>query len=250
MSENQFNGGDSGDNSVEGSPDKLEAVNRSIDASPDPPNRSEETTVPAVESLESRESPGAGVTAGESLEPSQPVEAPGRGGDLRGPGTLGRGPWADIRDGRGEVRGSVGEARGGSTESRGGPGDNRGSSAEVRGLAGESTVPPQPGASEFLVNDRELLLAVFSYVPVLCLVPIIVRQPSEFIAFHLRQGIALLIIELLAGMTAFVPIVGVYVAWMLALFCVSVSPIAFIRTGRGLKWEIPLVTRLAGTLSL
>lgn len=118
-------------------------------------------------------------------------------------------------------------------------------------LPGPGTKPPQPRlAHEEIIHDREVLLSSFAYVPVLCLVPIIVRCPSEFIAFHVRHGMALMLVELVAAMLLFLPRFGTGIAILLFVPSLIASFLGFLRTRRRQRWEIPLISKLAEFLNL
>lgn len=47
-------------------------------------------------------------------------------------------------------------------------------------------------------KDRAVIAAVLSYIPFLCLIPLLQMQDSEAARFHSRQGLILFLIELLA----------------------------------------------------
>jgi hypothetical protein len=56
-----------------------------------------------------------------------------------------------------------------------------------------STQDPLPEHSE-----EEKLLSILAYVPVLCLLPFMKTDRSEFVSGHVRLGMALFVIEVLA----------------------------------------------------
>lgn len=88
----------------------------------------------------------------------------------------------------------------------------------------------------FMTKQHELI-AGLSYVGVLVLIPIIAGETKNpFVAFHVRQGVVILFLEVLCliGVQWF-PRVGSIL--FLGLFLVSL--IAFFLTIQGEKWNIP-----------
>jgi hypothetical protein len=62
----------------------------------------------------------------------------------------------------------------------------------------QPNVNPQPEPSE-----DEKLLAIIAYVPILCLLPFMKTDRSEFVSAHVRLGMALFVIEVFAMILRF-----------------------------------------------
>ena len=87
-------------------------------------------------------------------------------------------------------------------------------------LPRRNTVDPQ----EMTIGENERILAICSYVPVLCLLPYLLDEGSHpFLAFHSRQGFLLFIVEVFAGALYFVPRAGPFLASISLLFLFSLA---------------------------
>ncbi|MBT4495794.1 hypothetical protein HOC73_03530, partial [bacterium] len=64
-------------------------------------------------------------------------------------------------------------------------------------------------------NDIEdnRVIASFSYVWILCLVPLFLKRKSKFAQFHAKQGLLLFVIELFGWLIFWIPLIG----WVLGI---------------------------------
>lgn len=97
------------------------------------------------------------------------------------------------------------------------------------------------GKESRLAEDNKIM-AVFSYLWVLCLVPLLLRRDSEFLQFHARQGLVLFI----ASFLAWFPFLG----QILGLVILVVAILAMIKAYNGEEWKIPLVYELSKKINL
>lgn len=74
------------------------------------------------------------------------------------------------------------------------------------------------------------LLAAISYIWLLCLIPLFFARKNSFAQFHARQGVVLLVLELLFG---WFPV-------FLIIFIVA-SVFGFLKAMQGEKWNMPVV---------
>lgn len=92
------------------------------------------------------------------------------------------------------------------------------------------------------------LMAGLSYLSVLCFVPLLLGGAgSEFDRFHLRQGLTLFAVGVIASLTAWIwlPL------WVLAnLFIAGVSVYGCVQAMQGKKWTIPVLGRYALKIKL
>lgn len=86
------------------------------------------------------------------------------------------------------------------------------------------------------VEDNKTM-AVFSYVWILCLVPLLGKKDSKFAQFHAKQGLVLFIIELLAGLIFWFPMIG----QLLMLCLIIISILGIIKALNGEWWKIPYI---------
>ena len=104
-------------------------------------------------------------------------------------------------------------------------------------------------------KDRHLMTAILSYLSVLVFIPLLIISPRDrdaFIRFHLRQGLALLTVEILAWF-AFIlltqlPVLGMpfsYLWHILQFVFLFVAIVAIIKAVNGEYWKIPFVSEFS-----
>jgi len=92
--------------------------------------------------------------------------------------------------------------------------------------------------------SNERLIAAISYIGILFIVPLLTNSRRDpFVKFHIRQGIALFVIETVVG---WVPIFG----WALMIACIVAAVIGGIAALQGREWEIPVLGRYAKMLDI
>jgi uncharacterized membrane protein len=108
---------------------------------------------------------------------------------------------------------------------------------------------------EITVRDR--WLGAICYVSVLVIIPILMRQRSEFLAGHCRHGFALLFAEVVVGLLVWViestfqlvPVLGVLVSLVLHLaywlLFLGLSVLGFVKALSGERFEVPGLEELA-----
>ena len=95
--------------------------------------------------------------------------------------------------------------------------------------------------------DNSKFMAALSYVGFLVLVPLIAYRADSFVKFHMKQGVIILILEVLAVFANFwIPIVGNLL--FILLFLASV--LGLIQALQGNRWKIPGIGDLAGKFDI
>jgi hypothetical protein len=99
-------------------------------------------------------------------------------------------------------------------------------------------MPPAPRDQD--VPEEDKLLAILAYVPVLCLIPYMRTDRSEFVSTHVRLGMALFIIEVFALILRYLRVV-----WdVIILLCVIAALAGIIHVVRGRSFTIPYLSDL------
>lgn len=93
--------------------------------------------------------------------------------------------------------------------------------------------------------DAAKSLAWLSYLGLLLLVPLLVLKDNPYAKYHVKQGLALLILEIAAGVAGFVlmfiPVLG-WLAWMAVwVFIVVLTIIGIINAASGKTELLPLI---------
>ncbi len=85
--------------------------------------------------------------------------------------------------------------------------------------------------------EHNRLMAALGYVGFLCFVPLLFKKDSNFVQWHAKQGLALLIMEILAFI---LPLL----LWPLFLLGVLFSLQGISQALHGKHWRLPLVSKL------
>ena len=89
------------------------------------------------------------------------------------------------------------------------------------------------------------VLALISYIGILCLVPILMKEEDDFVRFHARQGLVLFICE--AGtwtVFAAVPFLW-FITNLIGLFWLVLSVIGILNVFGNKKQELPVIGKFA-----
>lgn len=109
---------------------------------------------------------------------------------------------------------------------------------------------PTPSAEKPHFDPKDVeenkLLACLSYVGILCLVPLLAKKDSKFCHEHATQGLALLIVWVVASFVIWFPLIG----WAIGLALLIANIIAFLKCLMGEFWEIPLIGPLRKKFNL
>jgi hypothetical protein len=99
--------------------------------------------------------------------------------------------------------------------------------------------PPDNRQPEDVTED-EKLLAILAYVPVLCLIPFVRTDRSEFVSAHVRLGMTLFVIEVFALILRYLRVV-----WdVIILLCVVGALAGIIHVMRGRPFSLPYLSDL------
>ncbi len=98
---------------------------------------------------------------------------------------------------------------------------------------------PAKGVDE--ENEDKNAIALFSYLGILLIIPLLVDKDDPFVKFHVKQGLTLLIAALVVPLVAWIPILG----WIFGLVAAPVllifAIIGVINALSGKKKELPLI---------
>jgi len=95
------------------------------------------------------------------------------------------------------------------------------------------------GERQPVYSEDDKLLAILAYVPVICLLPFMKQDKSEFVAGHVRLGMTLFVIEIFALILRF------HVIWDGVIFlCVLAAIAGIYHVVQGKSFFIPFVSDL------
>lgn len=99
-------------------------------------------------------------------------------------------------------------------------------------------------------KEETNLMALISYLGVLCLIPILTKEKDEFVRFHAKQGLVLFIGEMVTWAVLIVLPFLWLVGNLLGLFWLILSVLGIINVIKKEKKEIPLVGQLAEKIKI
>lgn len=97
-------------------------------------------------------------------------------------------------------------------------------------------------------TTEETVFAVLCYMQLLVVIPLVLKKDNDFVHFHMKQGLVLLLAWLIGMALGMIDLlVWPSMAIMLFLFCLSLF--AIVQVLKGKKWEIPVVCGIADRLN-
>jgi len=104
------------------------------------------------------------------------------------------------------------------------------------------------------LTSEEIVFSIMAYIGLLVVVPLVsdIKDKSEFVRFHTKQGLMLLISAVAVligfGILTEIPFLGVLfipISILAYIGLIAVWIIAIIKTIKGEKWLLPLVGEIA-----
>jgi len=99
-------------------------------------------------------------------------------------------------------------------------------------------------------KEQPNTMAFISYIGVLCLIPILMKEKDEFVKFHAKQGLVLFIGEVATWIVfGIVPFLW-FLTNLLGLFWLVLSVVGIVNVVKKEKKEVPLVGKFAEKIKL
>ena len=92
--------------------------------------------------------------------------------------------------------------------------------------------------------ERETVLAILAYVPVLCLLPLLQEDRDPEMHRHARQGLVLFLMELLLVLLL-IPGVSAFLLQLALVVCVVFAFFGAWNAWQGKFWRMPIIADLA-----
>ena len=89
--------------------------------------------------------------------------------------------------------------------------------------------------------EDNMYVAALSYLGILCFIPLFLKRDSAFTQGHARQGLVLLIAEIIGIFIAWIPLFG----QLLMLSFILASAYGIKQTLEGKEWEVPVIGKYA-----
>lgn len=95
---------------------------------------------------------------------------------------------------------------------------------------------------------RSRLMALMSYLGILCFVPLLSSTDDEFVCFHARQGLVIWMWGVIAVFALHVPGIGKWFFSFSAFAVVIFSVIGVIAVSLNRAWKLPFIHSLASRI--
>jgi uncharacterized membrane protein len=105
--------------------------------------------------------------------------------------------------------------------------------------------PIQAVPSKESVRDQDKIHLILSYIGILCLIPLLTVKDSNFVQFHAKQGVVLLIANVALSIIFVIPIIGQIVGCVGYLASFVLAIMGIIKALNGERWQLPLIGQFA-----
>jgi len=96
-------------------------------------------------------------------------------------------------------------------------------------------------------EGKNIGMAVLCYIWILVLVPLLTDAKNDpFVKFHIKQGLVLLIVSIIAGAIYWIPIIG----WLIGICVFIVWLIGIINAASGKEEKLPVIGQFADKFNI
>ncbi len=88
---------------------------------------------------------------------------------------------------------------------------------------------------------RSRIMAILSYIGILCFVPLLRNKDDEFVDFHAKQGLVIWMWSVLAIFAIYLPGIGTWLFSFSTLAVIILSIIGVISASLNRAWKLPLI---------
>ncbi len=88
---------------------------------------------------------------------------------------------------------------------------------------------------------KSRLMAIMSYLGILCFVPLLRNKDDEFVHFHAKQGLVIWMWSVLAIFAIYLPVMGTWLFSFSTLAVLVLSTIGVISAALNRAWKLPLI---------
>ncbi|MBX4205185.1 MAG: hypothetical protein KW788_03310 [Candidatus Doudnabacteria bacterium] len=84
-------------------------------------------------------------------------------------------------------------------------------------------------------------MGILAYLGILVIIPLIVAKNDPFVKYHVKQGLVLLVLEVIGSFVFWIPILG----WLLWLFTLVLVVIGILNVTKGKQQPLPVLGKYA-----
>jgi len=100
------------------------------------------------------------------------------------------------------------------------------------------------------VSQEDKIWAALSYIWILALVALLFKRQSGYVQFHAKQGIVLLIAEVILWIIGMVPVLGWLVSFLGHIVILVLAVLGIVAALVGRYWEMPFLGEYAKKINL
>ncbi len=89
------------------------------------------------------------------------------------------------------------------------------------------------------------MIAILSYLGILLIIPLMTSRNDDFVKYHVKQGIVLLVTAVAISLIAWFPIIGWIAGFFAWIGCVILAIIGIINVVQGKKKQLPIIGQFA-----
>jgi fumarate reductase subunit D len=94
-------------------------------------------------------------------------------------------------------------------------------------------------------TGEQMLFGVLAYLGILVLIPLLLKKDDDFIHWHAKQGLVLLIAYVVVWVFTMIPIIGWILGPIISLVLFVFAIIAIVQVLMGNQWQLPLLGKYA-----
>ncbi|MCK4474131.1 DUF4870 domain-containing protein [Candidatus Parcubacteria bacterium] len=94
-------------------------------------------------------------------------------------------------------------------------------------------------------KGQKNILAIISYIGVLCFIPILMKEKDVFVKFHAKQGLVLFIAEVATMLISWIPFLGWLIGFILWIVWAVLSITGIINAVGGKQVSLPIIGKFA-----
>jgi len=100
------------------------------------------------------------------------------------------------------------------------------------------------------ISLLQKFLAIISYLGILSLLTMALKEKSKPVHFHVKQGVALFVAEIICTLILVIPLIGWLIGFIGWILCVSFSVLGLIKAAKNEEWVIPILGKLATKIKI
>ena len=95
------------------------------------------------------------------------------------------------------------------------------------------------------VTNEQKFFAFLAYCTIFVLIPLFVKKDDEFVHWHVKQGLVMLIAAVIIWIIIMLPVLGMIFGGLLGFILFAYWILAVVHVLQGKQWELPLIGKYA-----